>query len=68
MLVYEEYYLGSIDRLLLVVDLAFDSEPVPGPLRVTSKNFKEPSQSSNRLSPSLCGHWRENIFHEHGTY
>ena len=52
-LVYEEYYL--VDRLLLVVDLAFDSEPVPSPLRVTSQNFKEPSQSSNRLSPSLCG-------------
>jgi len=29
MLVYEEYYLGSIERLLLVVDLAFDSEPCP---------------------------------------
>jgi len=44
MLVYEEYYLGSIDRLLLVVHLTFDSEPVPGPWRVTSKSFKEPSQ------------------------
>ena len=47
------------------VDLAFDSESehVSDPLRVTSMDFKELSQFqiSNRLGPSLCGDWRENI-------
>ena len=48
------HYLGSIDRLLLVVHLTFDSEPVPGPRKVTSKSFKEPSQVQTGWIPG-CG-------------